>query len=66
MLSPRLLSLDDLRKLGIRYGQKQLGRLERKGGFPRRVKLDDSPSSRIAWVESEVKKWLDDRLATRG
>ena len=38
-------------------------RLERQGKFPKRIKLGGNS---VAWLESEVVEWLDERKAARG
>jgi predicted DNA-binding transcriptional regulator AlpA len=39
--------------------------LERAGQFPRRIKLGGGVRGRVAWVESEVIAWFQERLAER-
>jgi len=42
-------------------------RLERRGLFPRRIKIGDprAVNGRIAWSRSEILAWLADRKAAR-
>jgi prophage regulatory protein len=42
-------------------------RLERRGLFPRRIKIGDphAVNGRIAWSRSEVMAWLATRMAAR-
>jgi prophage regulatory protein len=42
-----------------------LARLEAEGKFPRRVKLTDAQNGRVAWLESDVDKWIEQRLLLR-
>ena len=46
----------------IPYSPVQIWRLEKVGQFPRRVKLG---ANRVGWLESEVERWLEERLALR-
>ncbi len=39
-----------------------IARLEKKGLFPKRIKL--GPQS-VAWIESEIDAWLEQRMAER-
>lgn len=58
----RLLSREDLKLLGISYSNVHLLRLEELGKFPRRMFL--SPA-RVAWIESEVRAYIDRCIAGR-
>lgn len=42
-----------------------LARLESEGKFPRRVKLTDAKNGRVAWLEEDVDKWIEERIALR-
>jgi prophage regulatory protein len=57
-----LLTFDDLRARGIPLSAKQLHRLESAGSFPKRVRVSEH---RIAWVESEIDRWIAERAAER-
>ena len=46
----------------VPYSHMQIWRLEKKGKFPKRVKLGPS---RVGWVESEVIAWIEARKAER-
>jgi prophage regulatory protein len=46
----------------VPYSAAHLARLEQAGLFPRRVKLG---ACRVGWIEAEVNKWVDDRIAKR-
>jgi prophage regulatory protein len=59
----KLVSRDDLKRLGISYSNVHLLRLEDDGKFPRRLYL--SPA-RVAWVHSEVLQYLARCIAARG
>jgi prophage regulatory protein len=47
------------RRIGLSV--RHLERLEAMGQFPPRVKLSGNSSG---WVERDVRKWLEDRIAT--
>jgi prophage regulatory protein len=55
----RFLDHADLHARGIKYCKTQLWRLGRTGKFPRPVKLS---SNRIAWLESDIDKWIEARV----
>ena len=57
----RILSKKDLRAL-VLYSPAHIDRLEKAGRFPRRVQLGPC---RVGWVESEVLKWLEERINRR-
>ena len=46
----------------IPYSRQHIGRLERAGEFPKRVRLGQC---RICWMLNEVRAWLDLRLNQR-
>lgn len=58
----KLLSRDDLKRLGISYSNVHLLRLEEQGKMPRRIYL--SPA-RVAWVESEIMDHVARCIAAR-
>jgi prophage regulatory protein len=58
----RFVSFEDLRGFGITYCRSQLWRKERDGKFPRRVPVSEQ---RIAWVESEIAEWQQQRIKAR-
>jgi prophage regulatory protein len=59
----RYISFPDLKTIyGIPYGWAQLGRLEGRSEFPRRVRL--SPK-RVAWVQAEIEAWCTERNDAR-
>ncbi len=59
---PKLLSRDDMKRLGISYSNVHMLRLERDGKIPKRIYL--SPA-RVAWIESEVQEYLKRCVAAR-
>ena len=46
----------------VPYSEAHIWRLEKAGKFPRRVRIG---ANRIAWVESEVNKWVSSKLQER-
>jgi len=59
----RLITRFDLRDMGITYCNVSLLRLESTGKFPKRVRLS---SHRVAWWESEVHAYLEQKSLERG
>lgn len=57
-----LIPFEGLKAKGIDFSKVHLGRLERRGEFPRHVQLS---AKRVAWVESEIDTWLNERIAAR-
>jgi prophage regulatory protein len=56
-----LVLSDEISKL-IPYSQNHLRRLEAKGQFPKRIRIG---ANRVAWVESEIDSWIEDRVNAR-
>lgn len=57
---PRFVTHSQLRpEFGIKHCQIHLGRLERKGEFPRRIRLKQNS---VAWLESEIIAWIEQRV----
>ena len=56
-MATRLLNLAALRALGITYSVQWLGKLEKRGEFPRRVKR--TPLSQNTWREDEIERYLE-------
>lgn len=56
-MSSRLLDWPEL-KSRVPYSRMHIGRLERRGEFPQRVKVGPG---RVAWIESEVEEWIQSR-----
>jgi predicted DNA-binding transcriptional regulator AlpA len=59
----RLLSRDELKKLGIKYSNVHMLRLEGEGKIPKRIYL--SPA-KVAWLEFEVLDHLARCIKARG
>jgi prophage regulatory protein len=60
----RLFSFAELKPvLSINFSRVHLGRLERAGKFPHRIKVSDR---RVGWLESELERWRKARDAQRG
>jgi len=59
----KLLSREDLKRLGISYSNVHALRLEAEGKLPKRIYL--SPG-RVAWREREVHAYLQRCIAARG
>jgi prophage regulatory protein len=57
----RLLSKRDVKSL-VTYSFAHTARLEAMGQFPKRVRLG---TGRVAYVESEIQDWIDQRIAAR-
>jgi prophage regulatory protein len=49
------------RRVGLSV--RQLERLEAAGKFPRRIRISANSSG---WVESEIRKWIECRIAASG
>jgi prophage regulatory protein len=59
----RLIAFNELRpEKGIVYSRDHLREKVRKGEFPAPVQLSDK---RIAWIESEIDDWINQRLESR-
>ena len=57
----QLITRPDLLKL-VPYTIRHIYRMEKAGKFPARVKVG---ANRVAWVQSEVLRWLELRVAGR-
>lgn len=57
----QLITRPDLLKL-VPYTIRHIYRMEKAGKFPARVKVG---ANRVAWVRSEVLRWLELRVANR-
>ena len=44
------------------YSASHIRRLERSGEFPKRIRLG---GNRVAWLQSEVESWVEDKIAAR-
>ena len=58
----RFLERSDLKERGVRFCNKHLLTLERKGDFPKRVRIGEN---RVAWVEHEIDHWQERVAAAR-
>ncbi len=59
----KVLSFPELKPAkGIPYSRVHLRRLEAAGSFPGRVQLGGNA---VAWIESEIDAWLEERAAER-
>lgn len=59
----KMLSFPELKTAkGIPYSRVHLRRLEAAGRFPRRAQLGGNA---VAWIESEIDAWLEERAAER-
>ena len=47
----------------IPYSLMHIGRLERAGKFPRRLRLGPGRTGRVGWRLSEVEQWIEERAA---
>ena len=60
----RLISKKQLKEL-VLYSPQHIQRLEHQGQFPKRVRLGSYQGSRVGWIESEVRAWLQERIEKR-
>ena len=58
-----LLRYPGLKARGVPYTAEHLARLEKKGLFPRRLKLSHRC---VAWIEDEINDWVAALAAARG
>jgi prophage regulatory protein len=58
----RILSSAELRK-AVPYSLTHIYRLEKKGEFPRRIKVG---RNRVGWMEAEIQAWVETRMQARG
>jgi prophage regulatory protein len=57
----RILTFEELRQR-VPYTRQHIGRLERIGAFPKRVRLG---LGRVGWSAHEVSRWIEDKKAER-
>jgi len=63
LFSKRVVSKKELKTVcGIPYCPAHIARLEKAGRFPKRIVLGQN---RVAWLQSEVEEWLNERIAKR-
>ena len=60
----RLLSRKQVKEL-ISLSYAQMARLEKAGKLPKRVRLTDHPRGRCAYAQSEILKWIVDKIIQR-
>lgn len=61
----KMVGFKDLSAYGITYSYAYIWRLARDGRFPKPAKMGPSKGARIMWLESEIKAWVDLRIAAR-
>ena len=59
LAGPRMLAREDLPLKGIRYSRNYLRRLWESGRFPKPIKLS---ARRLAWRESDIDAWIDEKI----
>ena len=65
-MTRKLVSKKELKSLfGIPYCFAHIARLEAAGQFPKRVRLGNFRGSRVGWIESEIRAWLQERIDSR-
>ena len=58
-----LVNRKQLRELGVCLSFAHIDRLEKRGRFPRRIKLGNHRESRVVWRYKEVLDWIEARAA---
>jgi prophage regulatory protein len=61
----RIINSKELLKR-VPYCLVQIGRLEKAGKFPKRVKLGEGPRGRVGWIEEMVDAWIIERANASG
>jgi predicted DNA-binding transcriptional regulator AlpA len=56
-----LVNRKQLRDLGVCICSAHVDRLEKRGKFPRRIKLGSYRESRVVWRYKEVLDWIEER-----
>lgn len=56
-----LVSRKQLRELGVCISYAHIDRLEKRGKFPKRIKLGTYRESRVVWRFNEVLGWIEER-----
>lgn len=54
-----LVSRKQLRDLGVCLSYAHIDRLEKRGKFPRRIKLGAYRESRVVWRYQEILDWIE-------
>ena len=57
-----VLSFPELKNLGVRFSRQHIRRLVKAGKFPAPIKIGENTN---AWLESEIDRYLKDRIAER-
>lgn len=60
----RLISMKVVEQL-TSLSRTEIGRLEKVGKFPKRVRMSSHPRGRIAYIEDEVRDWIVQRIRKR-
>ena len=59
----KLLGIRDLKQhKGVSYSRAQIYRKVKDGSFPRPISLGEN---RIAFIEAEIDRWIEERIAER-
>jgi len=58
----RFIRFEDLEAKGIPLSRSQIMRKVKDGRFPKPVKFG---KERVAWIESELDEWINQRIADR-
>jgi predicted DNA-binding transcriptional regulator AlpA len=56
-----LVNRRQLREIGVCLSYAQIDRLEKRGKFPRRIKLGEYRESRVVYRYGEVLDWIEER-----
>jgi len=65
-MTQKLVSKRELKSIyGVPYCFAHIARLEAVGQFPKRVRLGNFRGSRVGWIESEIRAWLQERIDSR-
>jgi predicted DNA-binding transcriptional regulator AlpA len=56
-----LVNRKQLREIGVCLSYAQIDRLEKRGKFPRRIKLGEFRESRVVYRYGEVLDWIEER-----
>ena len=59
--STKLITKKQLREM-VPYTPQHILRLEKQGKFPKRVRIGEN---RVAWLLSEIERWVAERVAQR-
>lgn len=56
-----LVNRKQLREIGVCLSYAQIDRLEKRGQFPRRIKLGEYRESRVVYRFGDVLDWIEER-----